>query len=136
MINSACDEDSYDPKNAVTVTNVLTKLLRLSQLTGGFLGSDGGNSYHQVSKAKLDAIEDILDDAMQSGEKLVIIARFVPEIKAIQKLLKKKQIKYSRVMGGVKDREAQVHSFQNDPETLVFIGQISTAGLGITLTTQ
>ena len=37
-------------------------------------------------------------------------------------------------MGGVKDREAQVHNFQNDPETLVFIGQIATAGLGITLT--
>ena len=121
-------------KGEVTVTNVLTKLLRLSQLTGGFLGSDGGNSYQQVSKAKLDALEDILDDAVQSGEKLVIIARFVPEIKAIQKLLKKKHIKYSLVMGGVKDREAQVHNFQNDPETLVFIGQIATAGLGITLT--
>lgn len=48
--------------------------------------------------------------------------------------MRKKHIKYSLVMGGVKDREAQVHNFQNDPETLVFIGQIATAGLGITLT--
>ena len=37
-------------------------------------------------------------------------------------------------MGGVKGREEQVHSFQDDPETQVFIGQIATAGLGITLT--
>ena len=121
-------------KGEVTVTNVLTKLLRLSQLTGGFLGSNEGISYQQVSKSKLDALEDILDDAVQSGEKLVIIARFVPEIKAIQKLLDKKHIKYSLIMGGIKDREAQIHSFQNDPETQVFIGQIATAGLGITLT--
>ena len=121
-------------KGEVTVTNVLTKLLRLSQLTGGFLGSDGGNSYQHVSKSKLDALEDIIDEAIQSGEKLVVIARFVPEIRAIQKLLNKKQIKYSLVMGGVKDRMAQIYDFQHDPKTQVFIGQIATAGMGITLT--
>lgn len=118
----------------VTVTNVLTKLLRLSQLTGGFLGSDEGNSYQQVSKSKLDALEDIIDEAIQSGEKLVVIARFVPEIKAIQKLLKKKNIKYSLVMSGVKDRMEQIYNFQHDPKIMVFIGQIATAGMGITLT--
>ena len=132
--NNACVEDSYDPKNTITVTNVLTKLLRLSQLTGGFLGSDEGNSYQHVSKAKLDALEDIIDEAIQSGEKLVVIARFVPEIMAIQKLLKKKQIEYSLVMGGVKDRMEQIYDFQHDPKIMVFIGQIATAGMGITLT--
>lgn len=121
-------------KGEVTVTNVLTKLLRLSQVTGGFLGSDGGNSYQHISKSKLDALEDIIDEAIQSGEKLVVIARFVPEIRAIQKLLKKKQIKYSLVMGGVKDRMEQIYEFQHDPKTQVFIGQIATAGMGITLT--
>ena len=121
-------------RGEVTVTNVLTKLLRLSQLTGGFLGSDEGTSCQQISKSKLNALEDILDDVVQSGEKLVIIARFMPEIKAIQKLLSKKHIKYSIIMGGIKDRETQVHSFQSDPETMVFIGQIATAGMGITLT--
>lgn len=73
----------------ITVTNVLTKLLRLSQLTGGFLGSDGGNTYQQVSRAKMEALEDIIDEAVQSGEKLVVISRFIPEIKAIEKLLNK-----------------------------------------------
>ena len=132
--NNACAEDSYDPKNTITVTNVLTKLLRLSQLTGGFLGSDEGNVYQQVSKSKLDALEDIIDDAIQNENKLVVIARFVPEIKAIQKLLKKKNIKYSLVMGGVKDRMEQIYNFQHDPKIMVFIGQIATAGMGITLT--
>ena len=81
--NDACAEESDDPKNTITVTNVLTKLLRLSQLTGGFLASDEGDAYQQVSKSKLDALEDIIDEAIQSGEKFVIIARSVPEIKEI-----------------------------------------------------
>ena len=33
----------------VTITNVLTKLLRLSQLTGGFIGSDESSDVEQVS---------------------------------------------------------------------------------------
>ena len=118
----------------ITVTNVLTKLLRLSQLTGGFLGSEGGNTYQQVSKAKMEALEDIIDEAVQSGEKLVVIARFIPEIKAIEKLLNKKRILYSIVSGEIKDREEQIRKFQNDPKISVFIGQVATAGLGITLT--
>ena len=121
-------------KSEVTVTNVLTKLLRLSQLTGGFLGNDEGSVCQQVSKAKLEALEDIVDNAVQSGEKIVVIARFSAEIKAIKKQLEKKHILYSQVSGEVKDRGTQIHSFQNDPTVSVFIGQIATAGLGITLT--
>ena len=121
-------------KSEVTVTNVLTKLLRLSQLTGGFIGNDEGSVCQQVSKSKLEALEDIVDNAVQSGEKIVVIARFLAEIKAIKKLLEKKHILYSQVSGEVKDRGTQIHSFQNDPTVSVFIGQIATAGLGITLT--
>jgi len=71
---------------------------------------------------------------LQEGGKLVVIARFVPEIEAIRKLLEVKGIRYSLIMGGVKDRDEQIATFQNDPETQVFVGQIATAGLGITLT--
>lgn len=121
-------------KSEVTVTNVLTRLLRLSQLTGGFIGDDEGNAPQRISTAKLSALEDIVEQVLQEGKKLVIIARFVAEINAISKLLEKRGIGYSCIMGGVKDREEQVMAFQNDPNTQVFIGQIATAGLGITLT--
>jgi len=49
-------------------------------------------------------------------------------------MLEKKEIRYSLIMGGVKDRDAQVSAFQNDPEVQIFVGQIATAGLGVTLT--
>lgn len=118
----------------VTATNILTRLLRLSQLTGGFIGNDETSAVEQVSSAKLSALEDILDGIMAEGKKLVIIARFVPEIKAICRLLEKRKLRYSYIAGGVKDREGQVAAFQNEPEVTAFVGQIATAGLGITLT--
>ena len=118
----------------VTATNILTRLLRLSQLTGGFIGNDETSAVEQVSCAKLSALEDILDGIMAEGKKLVIIARFVPEIKAICRLLEKRKLRYSCIAGGVKDRDEQVAAFQEEPEVIAFVGQIATAGLGITLT--
>lgn len=118
----------------VTAPNILTRLLRLSQLTGGFIGNDETAAVEQVSAAKLSALEDILDGAAAEGKKLVIIARFIPEIKAICKLLEKRGFRYSYITGEVKDRSGQVSAFQDDPQVMAFVGQIATAGMGITLT--
>ena len=128
--------DSYAElaEGSVTVTNVLSQLLRLSQLTGGYVGNDDAGGVTQVSTAKLDALADLVDGAVADGRKIVVIARFVPEIHAIGKMLEKKKIRYAQISGEIRDRDEQIAAFQNDPDLPVFIGQIATAGLGITLT--
>lgn len=63
-----------------------------------------------------------------------MIARFVPELNAIRKLLERRGIRYALITGEVKNREEQVSLFQNNADVPVFVGQIATAGLGITLT--
>jgi SNF2 family DNA or RNA helicase len=129
-------KDSYAELDGseVTATNILTRLLRLSQLTGGFLGGDDDPKPQNISKAKLDALSDIIETAQEGGQKLVIIARFIAEIAAIKALLEKQGIQYSAINGETKDRPEQVKRFQQDPNVTVFLGQIQTAGLGITLT--
>lgn len=117
----------------VTAANVLTKLLRLSQVTGGHL-TDDESDIHQISTAKLEALSDIIDSVCDEGRKIVVMARFIPELNDIEALLRKKGIGYACIRGGVKDRAGEVSRFQNDPECHVFVGQIAAAGLGITLT--
>lgn len=122
--------------DSITATIVLTKLLRLMQLTGGYIKTDDADNAQQVGTSKLDALSDILDDyVLETGQKLVIFARFRPEIDAIEKLLKKKGIQYGSIYGEVsmEDRGKIVEDFQQNPETKVFVAQIQTAGLGITL---
>ena len=75
-----------------------------------------------------------LESAVAEGQKLVIIARFLPEIRAICKELDGRGLRYACITGEVQDRAAQVAQFQNDPDVPVFVGQIATAGLGLTLT--
>ena len=126
-----------DGGGQVTVTTVLTKLLRLQQFTGGFLIADGQDKVELVSKGKLNALEEIIDDyVMDAGKKLVIFARFRPEIDLIGQMLKKKKIRYGEIYGDVKleARGDIVKDFQTNKDTKVFLAQIDTAGLGITLT--
>lgn len=87
-----------------------------------------------VSTAKRDALSDILDTAMAEDKKIVVIARFVPELDEIQALLEKKGMSYASVRGGVKNRDDEIKRFQEDPDCKAFVGQIAAAGLGITLT--
>ena len=125
----------------ITATTVLTRLLRLQQLTGGFLVEDEAEKPQQVSTAKLAATRDIIEDyVIGSGKKLVIFARFIAEVKALQemaaKILQREKKKVVCIYGAIKkeDRGNIVKQFQEDPDTVVFIGQIDTAGTGITLT--
>ncbi|MGI6593673.1 MAG: DEAD/DEAH box helicase [Christensenellales bacterium] len=135
-IYNAIEKESYAEliSGEISTRNVLTRLLRLSQCTGGFIRPDKEENVQAVSKAKLIALEDILDECEEQGKKAVVFARFIPEIEAIEKLLKGRKTKYSIIHGGIADRAEQVRAFQTDPECKVFVGQLQTTGMGLTLT--
>ena len=130
-----------DGGGTITATTVLTKLLRLQQFTGGFLVEDDAAKPQLVSRGKLDALADILQDYVVEGKKkLVIFARFIPEVMEIIKLANdiagKHGMQTVAIYGDIKKelRGDIVQQFQTDPATTVFVGQIDTAGTGITLT--
>lgn len=135
-IYDSIDRESHAElmQGEVTTRNILTRLLRLSQCTGGFIRDDADSIVQEVSRAKLEALEDILDECEEQGKKTVVFARFVPEIEAIEKMLKKRKTGYSIIHGKVKDRSEQVEQFQKDDNVKVFIGQLQTTGMGLTLT--
>lgn len=142
--------DSYaelESGGEVSAPTVLTKLLRLQQLTGGFLRLDDTDAPKQVNHAKLDALMEIVGDCVDAGQKVVVFARFTAEIDLIVSALKKAGVsfgvidgrtptehKVDRVTGAhTMSRSEVVEDFQTNPKTTVFLAQIQTAGLGITL---
>lgn len=128
-------------EGTVTATTVLTRLLRLQQFTGGFLIKDGETQPQQISTAKLDALKDIIEDyVIDGGKKLVVFARFLPEVKAIlalaEKSLQPAGKKVVSIYGDIKKEERGdiIQRFQTDPDTVLIVGQIDTLGVGVTLT--
>lgn len=142
--------DSYaelESGGEISAPTVLTKLLRLQQLTGGFLRLDDTDAPKQVNHAKLDALMEIVGDCVDAGQKVVVFARFTAEIDLIVSALKKAGVTFGVIDGRTPtehkvDRATGVHTmsrsevvedFQTNPKTTVFLAQIQTAGLGITL---
>ena len=121
-------------EKVITAQNVLSRLLRLSQLTGGFVGT--GEEAAEVSSAKLNLLEETLKEIMAGGKKVVVFARFTAEIQAIKKMLERLNLNYAYIAGEVaqKLRGGEVERFQHDEDCKVFLAQTRTAGLGLTLT--
>lgn len=130
-IEEECYAELLDSE--ITAANVLTKILRLSQITGGHVTDDDG-TIRTVSTAKLTAAKELIENVLAGDGKLVIMAHFVAEAADLENLLTEMHVGYSVVRGGVSDRGEQVRRFQEDPECRVFVGQIQAAGEGITLT--
>ena len=131
------EQDCYAQLSAdaeVTARNILTQLLRLSQCTGGFIRDDATTNPQTISTAKIEALEDIIDSCVDEGKKVVVFARFVPEIEAIKSMLERKKLGYRLIYGATKDRAEQVKDFQEDADVKVFVGQLQTTGMGLTLT--
>ena len=129
------EHDSYVAlkDGEVTAPNILTRLLRLSQISGGHL-TDDEKDLKLISTAKLEALSDIIESCLRDDKKVVVMARFVPELNDIENYLHLRKIEYAVVRGGIKDRDEQIKNFQENPNCKVFVGQIAAAGLGITLT--
>lgn len=123
--------------------NILTKMLRLQQITGGFLKPDDGGPTQRLGSSKLDALRDIVEDyVLEGGQKLVVFFRFKAEGHAICQMLND-VLKVPRghppaygFMDGDTlqiDRDCAVKRFQTLPESRVFVTNVATGGAGITL---
>lgn len=126
---------TFFKNETVVASTALTKILRLNQITSGFISVEGGEgeaSIRNISDTKIKALCELVDDIVPS--KVIIWAFFRNDIKRIKEALSK----YNPVViyGGTsgEERKYAIESFQTDDRCKVFIGQQRACGLGITLT--
>ena len=110
--------------------NPLAELIRMRQATGytGILSSTVKES------AKLDRMEELVEEAVQNGKKVVIFSNWTQMTNVIYDRLHK----YGALMitgeTADKDRMNFVNAFQTKPDRKVIIGTIGAMGTGLTLT--
>lgn len=111
--------------------NPLAELIRMRQATGytGILSSTIKES------AKLDRMEELVEEAVENGKKVVIFSNWTQMTDVIKTRLAKKY-KGVVVTGQTADSERQVNinHFQNNPECKYIIGTVGALGTGVTLT--
>lgn len=122
----------------VTVTNALTKLLRLQQITSGFVTMDHGEQYSQskshiqeIDTAKAELLLDILTD-LHPKEPVAIFCRFHPDLNTIKAV----GDSLGRGVLELSGRVNQLAAWQADTtgDTPILAVQIQSGGLGVDLT--
>ena len=128
----------------LTANNALTKLLRLSQITSGFLKWDkmisdegditGGNIEELNPNPKIDAVIEILK-AKSPQEKTIIWTDKVLVIKMLSRRFDEEGIKYVQYYGSTSDadRAEAERSYNQDWDVTVFLGNPAAGGTGLDL---
>jgi len=114
----------------VTVANALVRLLRLQQVTSGFLQADDAEIPTEIDTAKRDVLSDLLED-IGKDEPVVVFCNFRHDLAAIAAVAKKLGRTYGEVSGARKD----LTSHATMPDGVQVMGvQVRAGGLGIDLT--
>lgn len=108
----------------------LSEMLRLRQVTGypGILSSTVTKS------AKMDRMEELVEDEVSVGGKAIIFSNWSEMTNVIRHKLKKYNPAYITGEVGSVQRMEDKDRFQNDPNCKVMIGTIGALGTGFTLT--
>lgn len=134
-----------------TTEFIIVQMLKLSQLCCGFLSGwekpdevdiDPDNPVMKSKitcipggDAKLNAMLDDVEDVVADGTKLIIWSRFKQDNKLIALRLKERGIKAVVYDGSVDANAKQqaVDGFNTDDSVKVFIGNVKSGGVGLTL---
>lgn len=120
--------------NEIISTNtILVKLLRLQQITSGFIGGEDGEK--TIGDEKLAALEELLESL--ADQKVIVWCRFLHEITTIQKLVSEKLKRKAHILAGEvssEDRQRIVDEFQTSSTPDVIVANVQVGGTGLTLT--
>jgi SNF2 family DNA or RNA helicase len=133
--------------DAVTVNNILTKLLRLAQITSGYVVMDSGAVNRFDPNPKMELLIKYLIDGDTDDEtefegtltdpnsKSIIWCAFKHNISVIRARLEIEGIKCVTFHGDLDtdQRDEAVRLFNCDPSTRVFLGTAASGGVGLNL---
>jgi len=116
----------------INIQHIFTKLVRLQQVTSGFIKNERGENVKLIHTPKLDALIEEVELILEMDESIIIWCRFLYTIEMISKLLQNKNIKHITMVGDDKDKTAKWRTFQTS-KIPIFIGQVVAGGIGIEL---
>jgi hypothetical protein len=130
-----------DSLHRVEATTILTQMLRLQQITAGYLPiidplTNEQTGIHKIEDGFPPKIEEAIDMIEEVDGKVIVWCKFKFEIREMHEALKKAGIEHVLFYGDTPEDERIKNrmAFQNDPNIRVFVGQVRTGGIGLTLT--
>lgn len=120
--------------NPLVAKNALTKLLRLNEISSGFMKLHDGTIHKFKSNPRLDACMDLVESS--GNHKVIIFCIFKENYKDLRRELEKRGIEYGEITGEVStDEKLETAKRFEVPEggPRICIANTRAAGLGVNL---
>ncbi len=112
---------------------MLLGLLRLRQVCCDLRLLGGEAQLAGSDSAKLALLDELLEEAIDGGHRVLVFSQFVSMLRLIREQLDEQAIRFSYLDGATKDRQAVVDQFQNDSSIPVFLMSLKAGGVGLNL---
>jgi len=93
----------------------------------------GEDNYEKYQSGKWDLFVELLGEALDSGQKVVVYSQYLGMIRMMEKYLEASGIGFASLTGASRKRGEIIGHFNNDPDCRVFVGSLKAGGVGIDL---
>ena len=123
-------KDEGFEKSQIKILSVLTRLRQICCHPSLFIENYKGES------SKLNQCVEIIEDAIESGHKILLFSGYTQMFPLIEKELNKRFIEYYKLTGETKidERIEMVDKFNKDPDVKIFLISLKAGGTGLNLT--
>lgn len=119
---------------SINYLHILAALMKLRQICNHPHLIEPRIKKDVIASGKLELLQELIIDSMQSGAKILIFSQFVEMLKLIREMLNKHHIIYEYMDGETKNRQKPVENFNNNEMVRVFLISLKTGGYGLNLT--
>ncbi len=90
--------------------------------------------YKQYESGKWDLFVELLSEARESGQKVVVFSQYLHMLDIFELYLQENGVGYASIRGATQRRGEEIKRFNGDPDCEVFVASLQAAGLGVDLT--
>lgn len=91
------------------------------------------NDFDRYQSGKWDLFTEILSEALDSEQKIVVYSQFLGMIRIIELFLRGQGVDFVTLTGATRNRGEIISRFEKDPECRVYVGSLKAGGTGIDL---
>ncbi len=125
-------QSNATPIPYIHIFAILSNLKQICDHPAVFLKE--GEDYSQYQSGKWDLFVELLHEALDSQQKVVVYSQYLIMLDIIESYLTEQGIDYASIRGATRNRGEEIQRFNQDKDCRVFVGSLQAAGLGIDLT--
>ncbi|MCJ8499950.1 DEAD/DEAH box helicase [Desulfatitalea alkaliphila] len=124
----------HDAQAVVPYMHIFALLHLLKQICDHpALVENAPDQYADHASGKWDLFTELLAEALDSGQKVVVYSQYLAMVEIIARHLTTLQVDHVALTGRTRNRGERIRRFNADPDCRVFVGSLKAGGVGIDL---